>query len=166
MLALIKCFTYVPGIDPGHRYQVLLAAYMGAMALTGLLLYCLYIVKLPRTNQIVCLTVISITIPPISYDYTLIHLYVAWAVMVLYVYKTGANTPALRWMFALFATVMSPEGFLYFMDQRIAPQIKCGALIAILVLALRHPFEEVEPLPALPVKESLRVAALTPELRA
>ncbi len=147
LLALLKCFLHHPQMSAPSTYSSTLTAYMATMAVGGVLLYILRIRYLPRTNQVIALVVISILIPPISYDYTLIHLYLCWAVLALYVTRPGTATTPVLWMFALFAVLMSPEGPIYFMDIRISGQIKCMALIALLGLALKHPLaENAEPI--------------------
>lgn len=138
LLAMVKLLANQPG-DPHDRYVTLVPVYVATMAVLGLLLYWFRIRHLPRVNQIVALVTLSVLIPPISYDYTLVHLYIAWAALVLYVVETRNRSLPVLWTFGLFAFVMSSEGSVYFDSVRIAAQLKCLALVAIVAIALRVP---------------------------
>jgi len=90
-LALIKELThrqYATRIWCIHNYQNLyylpwLYGYMAVARRSRFNLYFWRIRTLPRTNQILALTVASIMLPPVSGDYTLIHLYIPWGALVL-----------------------------------------------------------------------------------
>ncbi len=62
----------------------ILSAYLLIAATAGIALYALRIRKLPVINQLLALTIASILLPPTSFDYTLIHLYAPWTLLVLY----------------------------------------------------------------------------------
>ncbi len=141
LLGLIKAFLFLPGPTAVQRNYHLLTGYMIVMAVAGVCLYLFRIYWMPETNRIAALAVISILIPPVSYDYTLIHLYFAWAFLVLYLMRGGLATKPVFQMFGLLAIIMSPEGYLYYMNVRISGQLKCVALAALLYLLLRHPLD-------------------------
>ena len=61
-----------------------LTVYLALAAIGGIALYFLRIRYLPLLNQIQALTIASILLPPTSHDYTLLHLYIPWSLLVLY----------------------------------------------------------------------------------
>jgi hypothetical protein len=69
------------GADDVAHITKLARWYMGIMASGCLLLYVFRIVRLPRVNQIVILLTLSVLLPPVSADYTLVHLYPAWLIL-------------------------------------------------------------------------------------
>lgn len=144
LMALFKCFLHQTNQAGMTNPESWLTCYMVIVALAGLLLYWFRIRLLPRVNQVVLLVTIQILIPPVSYDYTLIHLYIALGVLLLYIQSSSASivTGPMFWMVLMFAVLLSPEGPLYFMDSRISGQLKCCALITVVILALRHPLYE------------------------
>ena len=54
---------------------------MSLIAVGALLIYFGRIIRLPRINQIVILLTLSILLPPVSGDYTLVHLYPGWLLL-------------------------------------------------------------------------------------
>lgn len=67
----------------GHISAGELAAYMAIASVGGLLLYGFRIRKLPRANQVASLITCMVLLPPVSFEYTLVHLLIVWAVLVL-----------------------------------------------------------------------------------
>jgi hypothetical protein len=126
-------------------------------AAAGLILYFWKIRSLPRTNQVLALTVASILLPPLSHDYTLVHLYIPWALLVLVAIcsKDARGPRGLTLCFICMAILMSPESFLFFRGVRIAGQFKAIVLLVLLVISVVCPFED----PVLEQKEEQLVAA-------
>lgn len=114
--------------------------YLALIACTGLALYFLRIRKLPVLNQIICFYTIAILFPPTSHDYTLIHLYVPWGLLVLYALRTGTQANGVTTAFACFAIACSCEGELILNHMGFSAQVKCLALVVLLVTALRRPW--------------------------
>ena len=56
----------------------------------GLLLFTTLLWRIPLLNHIVVLSILSVTIPPVSFDYTLLSLYAAFAMLCMLAIR--ANT--------------------------------------------------------------------------
>lgn len=127
--------------DISHdRYAHLLKLYTRTCALAGLLLYVFRIRKLPMLNQVLCLTVCTVMLPPVSFDYTLIHLYTPFALWALYVVEqarsgcsSGKGTRSLVICFILLLAQLS-EIILH--GERLNGQLKALTLLALFLLGL------------------------------
>jgi hypothetical protein len=121
----------------------LLSAYLLLVSILGLALYFLRIRLLPLLNQILCLCIASILLPPTSHDYTLLHLYVPWGLMVLYALdrvRSGHSVRDLRAPFLCFAILFSAQSeFIY--KSGYSAQLKAITLIILFVIALKNPWE-------------------------
>ena len=132
-----------------------LSLYMACVSLGGLLLYWFRIRTLPRVNQIVALLTCMVLLPPVSFEYTLVHLYIAWAVLVLFSvgwHSERQNAPsglvpamvAMAWLLSCqtYLLILSHEAPL-----RIAGPIKGLVLAAFLGMTLWYPWREASPRP-------------------
>jgi hypothetical protein len=141
LFALIKMlWRHLPG--PAVMGRVL-SIYMAVAAIGGTVLFFTRIRYLPVANQLVCLTAASLLLPPSSSDYTLIHLYAPWAVLVFVVFdaaRAGREVPGLGKAFACFAVLMSSESEMFFRHERAEGMIKAVALIALWYIAMKYPF--------------------------
>jgi len=138
----------------------ILTFYLAVAALTGLTLYFVRIRHLPIINQVLCLCVAAILLPPVSYDYTLMNLYIPWAMLVLFAQdqdRAKRSVPGLMAAFICLAFLVSPETEFIFRGQGFAGQVKAGALVLLMYIALKYPFAEAENSPAL-------IAATVPAL--
>jgi hypothetical protein len=114
-----------------------------ALLATGL--YLIRIRKLPRINQIVILTSLSILLPPVSADYTLVHLYPAWMILVLFALRSSSGllqSLILPACFVLMAVALCPETYLAIGQLHFAGSFKAVALLALIGLLLIYPLEE------------------------
>jgi len=140
---MIKRFV---GVLPPNGYKPILSAYLLLATVVGTVVWFRYIRHLPTINQVLCLAIACILIPPTSYDYTLLHLYTPWALLVLFsVEAQRAGRPAipgLTAVFACFAILLSQVGEFIFHGERLGGQIKALTLIILFVLALRFPFTD------------------------
>jgi len=137
--ALVKFFTlpWHPNVDSWVRPYTIIAA------LISVSLYLLRIWRLPLVNQILALSVLNVMLAPVSYDYTLLNLYPAFAVLAVVVLQAQRDLlpdiPYAIPYFLLFALVLTPESYLIIHGVRYAAQFRAICLIAVLVLALRTP---------------------------
>jgi hypothetical protein len=117
---------------------------MAVCAVVGVILYFLRIRTLPRANQILALTVASILLPPVSGDYTLVHRYIPWGVLVLVSISLNdaRKVKGLVLSFVCMAFLMAPESFAVINGIRIAGQLKAIVLLILFVVSLTCPFEE------------------------
>ncbi len=130
----------LPGPEAlGHRLSV----YMAVAAVGGVALYFLRIWRLPVTNQVLCLSVASVLLPPISFDYTLLHLYVPWAVLVLLAqssWRRGERVAGLAGALVLMAVVFSPESEVIHHATHLGGQVKAVALMGLMGVGLVYRF--------------------------
>ena len=108
----------------------------------SLVLYFARLWRLPLPNQIIGLSVLSIVLPPVSYDYTLLNLYPAFAVLVclaVLAQRAGSVVPHMTIYMVLFALILTPESYVILFGSAYGAQVRAVALIAILVMALRSP---------------------------
>jgi len=120
-----------------------LNVYLVIAAFAGLLLYFLYIRRLPVLNQILSLYVAAVLLPPMSHHYTLMHLYMPWGLLVLFAIdrvREGRTTPGLLAAFVCFGVLFSPQSEFILHAATISGQIKCVALVVLWYISVRFPF--------------------------
>ena len=125
-----------------HMPQIL-SIYIACTAVAGMSLFFLRIRFLPVLNQVLCLTLACTLLPPSSFDYTLINLYVPLALLVLFAFQRGVRnepTPGLKAAFLCFAVAMASETELIYHQRGYGGQIKAIFLLALFFIALRYPF--------------------------
>jgi hypothetical protein len=147
VFAIVKELTigpYVVSIGHGLYYLPWLYGYMAVCAVVGVILYFLRIRTLPRANQILALTVASILLPPVSADYTLVHLYISWGVLVLVSISLNdaRKVKGLVLSFVCMAFLMAPESFAVIYGIRFAGQLKAIVLLILFIVSITYPFEE------------------------
>jgi hypothetical protein len=132
----------LPTLPPPAELNRFLNRYLATAALGGVALYFLRIRKLPLVNQVLCLTIASILLPPVSYDYTLLHLYAPFVLLTFVVLSRPMeyNKPPLA-AFSLFAFLLAPQSEFILHGLRFAGQLKAVALAALLLIGLLIPFE-------------------------
>lgn len=140
--AIVKELAFRRHANQGLYYLPWLSGYMVVAATTGIILYFWKIRTLPRTNQILALTVASILLPPVSSDYTLVHLYIPWGVLVLVSLTGSQKVKGLVFSFVCMAFLLAPESFAVIHGIRIAGQLKAIVLLILFVVSLTCPFEE------------------------
>ena len=120
-----------------------LAIYLPVTAVGGLLLYFLWIRRLPLLNQVITLTIASIYFTAFSGDGTLIHLYYGFAMLTFLAidaHRKGLVIPGLNTAFACLAFLLSTESFFFHHGYRFEGQIKACVLAFLFVIALVRPF--------------------------
>ena len=115
--------------------------YLSVAAFSGLILYFDKIRRLPIVNQVLCLTIASILLPPVSYDYTLLHLYAPLVLLVFLAFDQADRAmPGLTAALVCFAILLAPETEFMFKAHSVGAQIKALTLVALMVIALRYSF--------------------------
>ena len=138
--ALVKIFTlsHHPDLTPYVR------VYTISVAAVGLLLFVSVLWRIPTLNQVVVLSVLSVTMPPVSYDYTLLTLYAALAMICMLAIKAEQSKHRVKSLYTqlvLFAIVLTPESFFIVDGARYAGQLRTVCLFASVLLALAYPLE-------------------------
>ena len=130
---------------PDAKLPSLLRVYLACAALVGVTVYFIWIRKLPVLNQVFCLCVASIFLPPVSFDYTLLHLYVPWAMLVFLACRTWAAPPrGMAIAFVCLAILTSIQTEFILRGSVRGGQIKAVVLVILFVVALRNPFKTIE----------------------
>jgi hypothetical protein len=132
-------------------YRPWLQGYLLIASGVGLAFYWFRIRNLPRANQIVCLVVASVILPPVSYEYTLVHLYLPWAALVflsIEAWKAGLKLAGLRYAIILLALITTIDSYFFWHGVRIGGQLKCFFLIALFCIGLLFPWpDKGDPVP-------------------
>lgn len=134
--------TTMPRAD---RLAPYLTAYLAVTACAGVALYFTRIRKLPATNQVLCLTVAMLVLPPTSYDYTLMHLYAPWALLsciAVRAWRERARVPGLLPAMVCFGVLMAPESEIISKGESLGGPIKALTLLVLFGVALRYRFED------------------------
>jgi hypothetical protein len=119
--------------------SLLVGLYLPVVAIAGVLLYFDVIRKLPVVNQVICLTVATILLPPVSYDYTLLHFYLPWALVVLAAVERW-EMRGLSGALICFAVLFAPETELIWGGRSYGGQVKALALVGLFGIALVRRF--------------------------
>ncbi len=149
IFSVVSFLQHGPRKIPAAEVALMLRLYTPVVALAGAVIFIARIRKLPVVNQISALTVASILLPPVSFDYTLIHLYAPCALLLLIAVrsaKRGAPVPGLLPTLLTMAVLLAPETEVIVRSVTLGGEIKCLALLVLFFLALRYPFD-LDPLP-------------------
>ncbi len=127
-----------------HTLQHAYSSYLYLVAIGGLALYWLRIRKLPVLNQVLALAICSVLLPPWSADYTLVHLYVPWALLALWIVDHANENKRALWILLPFAVVFTPQPYFLLttaaLNRGYSGQVKAIALVLILIACLRIRF--------------------------
>ena len=137
---LHRSATYVP------YFPNALKVYMAVVAIGGVTLYFTVIRRRPILNQIIALCVCAVTMPPVSYDYTLINLVLPCGLLCIYAAQAeaaGRRVAGLKAAFVCFAVIFTWGTFLNVDGVKIAGQVRTLALLSLLTIVLRYPFVAV-----------------------
>jgi len=125
-----------------HHWKHQSTGYQAAVILIGPILYFMRIRKLPVWNQMGLFLTAIVLLPPVSYDYTLVHTYLTFGVVVsayLYALQSGRTLPHAAAFFTAFAVIGSTQGWMAHWIYRFNGVIKCTALLTLAVLLLITP---------------------------
>lgn len=140
LYSIPKLVFYPLGVDRPR----LLAGYMILVGSAMLVLYLVRVRHMALANQIVILSVCMVLLPPTSFDYTLVQLYGAWAVLSCVAVRAAAHGKRVRGLAAamiLLAIVFTPQN-LVGPGRSYGGPAKSLALLALLILATCHSFTE------------------------
>jgi hypothetical protein len=116
-------------------------AYVALAALFGLVLYFGWMRRLPMLNQLVALTACAVVLPPLSADYTLLHLLLPFALLCLYAtqrWRAGVAVPGLSACLFWFAPIFSFQTYITY-RYRFSCEFRTLALLGLLWTAMRYP---------------------------
>jgi hypothetical protein len=126
--------------DPTPAFPTLLHDYTLGTALLGAALWLFRIRKLPFLNQVFCLVIAGIWLVPVSYEYTLMHLYVPLACLSTIAFgrdrmKDSQAAP----FFVLGGMLTAPLTEFMWHGGTYGGQLQSGLLLVLFVLSLARP---------------------------
>ena len=144
---LDRMLHQLPPAERAARTQQVLAwslnLYLLVCTVGGVALYFLRIRSLPMLNQILALTVSALLLPPLSLEYTLLHLLLPFGLLATYAVdmaRRDGRTRGLAACLACFVVIFNADSFLnhrYFF----ASEARLIALVVLLLLVLKHRFD-------------------------
>ena len=126
-----------PALDPALLRPVY-TAYLIVGAIAAVATYFLRLRRLPMLNQIVAVTVCAVLLPPLSRDYTLVHLLVPLGLLCGYTAKQRRPVRGLAACFLCFSLILTAGTYLDFIYP-LASQVRAAALLSLFALLLVHP---------------------------
>ncbi len=118
--------------------------------------YLRFIRHLPALNQMLALSAFSVLLPYVSYDYTLVNLFVPFSALLYVLASDGADGRLsvsrrdLLFLLVPYAILFTPQSYLVYRVVGYGAQVKTMALLAIIAAAVRIPlpsslFHEIYP---------------------
>jgi hypothetical protein len=101
--------------------------------------------NMPTVNQLLFLFAAMLALPPVSYDYTLVHMYAPWTMLVIIALRAvaaGITLPGFRTYFLCFAVLFTSQRFIYYHWIHPNGTFKAIALVLIMITALRYPISD------------------------
>jgi hypothetical protein len=148
LFAIVKHAAAHRGVaDPVHLARFA-HWYMEIAAVGALAVYFSRVIRLPRVNQIVILLTLSVLLPPVSGDYTLVHLYAGWMVLTLVALDAEPGIVRSRVLpacFLILAIVFCPETYMFAGAAHFAGSFKALALCVLVILLLVYRLDEKRP---------------------
>ena len=150
-LAFFKAPLAIRHLHVNPDVSALSRTYLFLFGISAVVLYLVRVRKLPRLNQFILLSIAMVSLPPVSYDYTLLHLYPAFALLTFLALdgRQRGTTPAvLTRLFWCFTLLLASENFVYFSGLRLNGPIKAVAMFVATVTLLRYPLPDPIAAPA------------------
>ena len=141
-LGAVKTLLAMPFFHFGDRQIVLSHIYEALVLLLGPPLFVRWRKSSPELNQLCVLLLLIVLLPPVSYDYTLIHAYlVIGIVSVCYVVASGSGQPfpGCKQYFVAFALLCTTETWIDLDGFHPNGLLKASALIVTITMLVRHP---------------------------
>ncbi len=132
-----------PVLEPWRVTQVL-NRYMIVVGVLGVVLFFVRIRLLPVLNQILALTIASILLPPTSFEYTLQHMLVPFALFALLLVdatRKRVTLPAWRAFLLCFVILLAPIPELIHNTLRLDGRVKALTLLALFLLSVAVPLQ-------------------------
>jgi hypothetical protein len=98
--------------------------------------------RLPTLNQVLGITVLVSLVPPVAHDYTLLGIYIPWALLLFALSREDKYLPvrAPIWAMVCCAVLFTPQPYLTFgVDGSVVAQLKTVVLVGLLVIATAYP---------------------------
>lgn len=142
ILGAIKEVLSLNILHLGHNWPHLSISYEVVVLLAAPFFYVRHVRRLPLLNQL-CLLIIALQLlPPVSYDYTLIHSYLVMGIVVaayLSALQQGKSFPHARTLFTAFAVLATSQTWIELRGLRVNGIMKCACLSLIALLLFKIP---------------------------
>lgn len=138
-------FTKVIGHLLGLPYQTWLHPYYLIAGLLTLGLFFGRAWRMPLANQVLFIVIMAVGLPPNSFNYTLVYLYVPWAILCLVTFTAARNGVAVAGLTAYFvclALLFAPPSLFVRHDVRFGGQVQTVLLFALLATDLLYPIRD------------------------
>ena len=139
---IIKVITH--GSQPNYQHEMNL--YFVSATVVVLVWFFARIIRMPFINQVVFVLCCTAALPPVSFDYTLLVMYLPFALLAIFAVQSARQqvpTPGLLAALVLLAVLVAPETFLVLHGWLYAGQIKGCCLVLLMIVASTHPFPGV-----------------------
>lgn len=140
-LAFFKAPLAIRHLRANPDVRWLSRTYLLLFGIGAVVVYLLRARHLPRTNQFVLISIAMVSLPPVSYDYTLLHLYPAFALVTFLAvdaFRRGSTPVVLKHLVWCFTLVFASENFVYWLGLRLNGPIKAAALFVATIVLLRN----------------------------
>ena len=113
-------------------------AYVITAGVLGVAAYFMRIRRLPMLNQMLALTVCAVLLPPLSMDYTLLHLLIPFGLLCVY----AVLNPDARGLAAAFTCLafIFTAGTYFTVKYPLTCEVRALFLLALLYIAMQHPW--------------------------
>ena len=147
--SLFSCLKWIMrllGLQTDYKFQnSLLTAYHAWLVLSLLIIFVAgyYFRSKPVLNQLFAIVLLILLLPPVSYDYTLIHLYLPWGVFMIFLVRDigqGRIRLSLRqclWILIPCAILMAPQSYLIIDEAGFGGQVKALTLVVLFFVVAR-----------------------------
>ena len=134
--------TKAVGQQLGLHYQTWLHPYYAMAGVLALVLFFGRSLRLPLFNQGLFIMIMAISLPPNSFDYTFVYLYLPWAMLSMVAFQAtrrGVAVPGLTPMLLCFVPLFAPFSLFVRHDMRFGGHVQTVVLLVLLFLCLRCP---------------------------
>jgi hypothetical protein len=127
-------FSFIKTILPTHNPWVFAKVFVGYVLVIAVIVIWAWFSKVqhqPLLERLIFLTVLIVLLPATSYDYTLVHLYAPWGLMVLAIVYGNTLTKAGRYALACFAILLTAQAYIIAEGWHFSAELKCLALLGL-----------------------------------
>jgi hypothetical protein len=142
IFGIIKVLTHAS--HPNYPHEMKL--YFVSATVLILVWFFARIIALPFINQVVFVLCCTAVLPPVSFDYTLLVMYLPFALLAIFAVRSPRQkvpTPGLLVALVLLAVLVEPETFLVLHGWLYAGQIKGCCLVLLMIVASTYPFTDI-----------------------
>jgi hypothetical protein len=120
--------------------------YVATAAAFGIVLYFGWMRRMPLLNQLLALSACALMLPPLSADYTLLHLLFPFGLLCVYAvdrWRNAVQVPGLTACFVCFAPIFSFQTYITW-RYRFSCEFRGLGLLVLLIVAMRYRFPWAE----------------------